>query len=78
MGGVVIDTTCQVLAARTHAAIPGLYACGEVAGGVHGENRLGGSSLLACVVFGRIAGEQAAKELAAVVARGGAAGPLGV
>merc|ERR1712087_861777 len=36
--------------------IPGLYAAGEVAGGVHGNNRLGGNSLLDCVVFGRVAG----------------------
>merc|ERR1711974_156559 len=43
------------------AAIPGLYAAGELAGGVHGNNRLGGNSLLDCVVFGRVAGEHAAK-----------------
>ncbi|CAJ1407888.1 unnamed protein product [Effrenium voratum] len=42
-------------------AIPGLYAAGEVAGGVHGNNRLGGNSLLDCVVFGRVAGKAAAK-----------------
>jgi len=36
--------------------IPGLYAAGEVCGGVHGANRLGGSSLLDCVVFGRVSG----------------------
>ena len=36
--------------------VPGLFAAGEVAGGVHGANRLGGSSLLGCVVFGRVAG----------------------
>ncbi|CAJ1359171.1 unnamed protein product [Effrenium voratum] len=44
-----------------HHAIPGLYAAGEVAGGVHGNNRLGGNSLLDCVVFGRVAGQAAAK-----------------
>uniref|UniRef100_A0A7S4WIP6 Cytochrome b5 heme-binding domain-containing protein n=1 Tax=Alexandrium monilatum TaxID=311494 RepID=A0A7S4WIP6_9DINO len=38
-------------------AIPGLYAAGEVAGGVHGVNRLAGSSLLDCLVFGRVAGQ---------------------
>ena len=38
-------------------AIPGLYAAGEVAGGVHGNNRLGGNSLLDCVVFGRVSGK---------------------
>merc|ERR1712241_720475 len=42
-------------------AIPGLYAAGEVAGGVHGNNRLGGNSLLDCVVFGRVAGKHCAK-----------------
>ena len=41
--------------------IPGLYAAGEVAGGVHGNNRLGGNSLLDCVVFGRVAGRHCAK-----------------
>ncbi|KNE70900.1 hypothetical protein AMAG_20207 [Allomyces macrogynus ATCC 38327] len=41
-------------------AIPGLYAAGEVSGGVHGGNRLAGNSLLECVVFGRIAGHRAA------------------
>lgn len=36
--------------------IEGLFAAGEVTGGVHGNNRLAGNSLLECVVFGRIAG----------------------
>lgn len=40
--------------------IPGLFAAGEVTGGVHGRNRLGGCSLLECVAFGRLAGERAA------------------
>merc|ERR1712038_1771601 len=43
--------------------ITGLYAAGEVAGGVHGNNRLGGNSLLDCVVFGRVAGRHAVKYL---------------
>jgi succinate dehydrogenase/fumarate reductase flavoprotein subunit len=43
--------------------IPGLYACGEIGGGVHGANRLGGSSLLGCVVYGRVAGASAASYL---------------
>ena len=43
--------------------IPGLFASGEVAGGVHGANRLGGSSLLGCVVFGRVSGDSAAAYL---------------
>jgi succinate dehydrogenase/fumarate reductase flavoprotein subunit len=41
-------------------SIPGLYAAGEVTGGVHGENRLGGNSLMDVLVFGRIAGRNAA------------------
>ena len=41
--------------------IPGLFAAGEVTGGVHGGNRLGGNAVADIVVFGRIAGEQAAE-----------------
>lgn len=58
MGGVKIDDRTRVLHDE-NKAFKGLYACGEVAGGVHGHNRLGGSSLLACVVFGRVAADQA-------------------
>merc|ERR1712187_84968 len=39
----------------------GLYVAGEAAGGIHGNNRLGGNSLLDCVVFGRVAGKAACK-----------------
>ncbi|MBK3573072.1 FAD-binding protein [Streptomyces sp. MBT65] len=53
MGGLRIDST-----ART--TIPGLYAAGETAGGVHGANRLGGNGLSEALVFGRIAGRHAA------------------
>merc|ERR1712032_1190529 len=60
MGGLEIDTDSAVVNA-TGEAIPGLYAAGEVAGGVHGNNRLGGNSLLDCVVFGRVAGKACAK-----------------
>merc|ERR1719433_736812 len=60
MGGLEIDTDSAVLGPG-NKAIPGLYCAGEVAGGVHGNNRLGGSSLLDCVVFGRVAGRAAAK-----------------
>ncbi|KAK3320175.1 FAD binding domain-containing protein [Cercophora scortea] len=64
MGGVLIDENAHVLASEIDAEekkpIPGLWAAGEITGGVHGDNRLGGSSLLECVVFGRIAGKQAA------------------
>ncbi len=52
--------------------IPGLFAAGEVAGGIHGENRLMGNSLLDIVVFGRIAGKSAAD----YVANGAKAGAL--
>jgi aspartate oxidase len=52
-GGLVIDEH-----ARTTVA--GLYACGEIAGGTHGRNRMMGNSLLECVVFGRRAGRAAA------------------
>ena len=55
MGGLAIDQNGRVLN-RVNQTIPGLYAAGEVSGGVHGENRLGGNSLLECVVFGRIVG----------------------
>lgn len=62
MGGVVINERAEILN-QNGEPIKGLWAAGEVTGGVHGENRLGGSSLLECVVFGRIAGEQAAQQL---------------
>ncbi|CAN6674768.1 fumarate reductase 2 [Trichomonascus vanleenenianus] len=55
MGGVQINSFGQVLDEQERV-IDGLYAAGEVSGGVHGANRLGGSSLLECVVFGRIIG----------------------
>jgi len=61
MGGLEIDCDSAVMSSRTGESIPGLYAAGEVAGGVHGNNRLGGNSLLDCVVFGRVAGQACAK-----------------
>merc|ERR1719220_3378988 len=60
MGGLEIDVNSAVVGSNGKA-IPGLYAAGEVAGGVHGNNRLGGNSLLDCVVFGRVAGLACAK-----------------
>merc|ERR1719434_678628 len=60
MGGLEIDRDSACIGADGKA-IKGLYAAGEVAGGVHGNNRLGGNSLLDCVVFGRVAGKAAAK-----------------
>jgi succinate dehydrogenase/fumarate reductase flavoprotein subunit len=61
MGGIVVDGEAAVL--KKDGVIPGLYGAGEVNGGIHGENRLGGSSLLDCVVFGRVAGRTASKYL---------------
>jgi len=57
MGGIKIKPDCSVIRDDT-TSIHGLYAAGEVTGGVHGNNRLGGNSLLECTVFGTIAGEQ--------------------
>jgi hypothetical protein len=59
MGGLEIDVNSSVIG--KNGAIPGLYCAGEIAGGVHGNNRLGGNSLLDCVVFGRVAGRHCAK-----------------
>jgi fumarate reductase (CoM/CoB) subunit A len=54
MGGLRITTECRT-------TLPGLFACGEVAGGVHGANRLGGNALAETQVFGKRAGEFAGK-----------------
>ncbi|MCQ4195528.1 MULTISPECIES: fumarate reductase/succinate dehydrogenase flavoprotein subunit [Streptomyces] len=64
MGGIAVDS--DTAAAR---GVPGLYAAGEVAGGMHGSNRLGGNSLSDLLVFGRRAGRHAAEHAA-----GGASG----
>ena len=61
-GGLEIDDESRVVG-KNGKPIPGLFAAGEVAGGVHGANRLGGSSLLGCVVFGRVSGDSAASYL---------------
>ena len=58
MGGVKINTETQVLK-EDGSAILGLYAAGEVVGGVHGANRLGGNAVADIVVFGRISGDNA-------------------
>ncbi|CAB4706991.1 MAG: FAD-binding protein [Actinobacteria bacterium] len=52
-GGLVIDPDAET-------TLEGLYACGEIAGGTHGRNRMMGNSLLECVVFGRRSGRAAA------------------
>lgn len=59
MGGVTINSATEVLK-EDGTVIPGLFAAGEVTGGVHGANRLGGTAVADFVVFGRIAGEGAA------------------
>merc|ERR1712050_140739 len=60
MGGLecTVDAECIL---KSGKVIPGLYVAGEAAGGIHGNNRLGGNSLLDCVVFGRVAGKAACK-----------------
>lgn len=63
MGGVKIDTSTHVINTEGEI-IPGLYAAGEVTGGIHGNNRLGSVAIADIVVFGRIAGQTAAKEIA--------------
>ena len=57
LGGISVDEKC-------FSGIEGLYACGEVIGGLHGANRLGGNAGLETMVFGRIAGESVADYLA--------------
>ena len=71
MGGIKIDPLTQVYNTKGQV-IPGLFAAGEVTGGVHGGNRLGGNAQADIVTFGRIAGEQAyifAKQLDAAQAK---------
>src|SRR5206468_3503360 len=55
MGGIRVDGDSQM------STVPGLFACGECAAGLHGANRLGGNSLSDLIVFGKRAGEFAAK-----------------
>lgn len=60
MGGLVVDTRTRVLDEQGKV-IPGLFAAGEVTGLTHGTNRLGGNAYTDIIVFGRIAGQEAAK-----------------
>ncbi|MGE5483358.1 MAG: flavocytochrome c [Bacteroidota bacterium] len=62
MGGIQINTNAQAVGVDG-AVIPGLYAAGEVTGGIHGTNRLGGNAIADIIVFGRIAGRNAAMGL---------------
>ena len=70
MGGIEINDKAEVLNSDGKP-FESLYACGELAGGVHGANRLGGSSLLGCVVYGRVAGSSASQYLFQKVITGG-------
>jgi len=62
MGGLKINTKTEVI---DHNGLPikGLFAAGEVTGGVHGANRLAGNAIADTIVFGRIAGEQVANSI---------------
>jgi flavocytochrome c len=63
MGGIEINPECEILTRDGKQNIKGLFGAGELCGGVHGANRLGGSSLLGCVVLGRVAGDSACRYL---------------
>ena len=63
MGGVKINTSAEVIDTDGNP-IEGLYACGEVTGGIHGANRLGGNAVADIVVYGRIAAESAIEYIA--------------
>ena len=62
MGGLKINKDTQVLD-KDGNAIPNLYAAGEITGGVHGANRLGGNAVADIIIYGRIAGQNAAKNV---------------
>lgn len=62
MGGIGINAKAQALDVTNDKPITGLYGAGEITGGVHGAVRLGSCAILDCLVFGRIAGKNAAAE----------------
>ncbi len=72
MGGLKIDPQAEVIDTQGNP-IDGLFAAGEVTGGVHGANRLGGNAVADFVVFGRIAGQNAAAYAAEAAAEDEAA-----
>ncbi|GAA6061068.1 hypothetical protein JCM10212_000111 [Sporobolomyces blumeae] len=76
MGGLEGNTKAEVVD-KQGKPIKGLFASGEIVGGVHGANRLGGSSLLGCVVFGRVAGESASAYLLKSLSKQGSGGGSG-
>ena len=59
MGGVTINTETCVLDSN-HNVLPGAFAAGEVVGGIHGGNRIGGNAVADIIIFGTLAGHQAA------------------
>ena len=73
LGGIKCNANAEVLNAEGKP-VPGLFCGGEVAGGIHGRNRLGGSSLLDCVVYGRVSGATSASYLMNKMTAGGGAG----
>jgi len=72
MGGIKMNDGAECLT-KDDKVIPGLFVAGEAMGGVHGKNRLGGNSLLDCVVFGRVSGRSATRYCTAVAAKAGGA-----
>ncbi|WP_423838195.1 FAD-binding protein, partial [Sutterella wadsworthensis] len=60
-GGLRFDERARVLR-KDLSVIPGLYAAGEVTGGLHGADRVGGWAITDCIVYGRIAGKEAATQ----------------
>jgi fumarate reductase flavoprotein subunit len=60
MGGIKINSSAEVISGAT-ASIPGLFAAGEVTGGIHGGNRIAGNAVADVITFGRIAGRNAAR-----------------
>jgi flavocytochrome c len=73
MGGLAINAEANVLNQETGKPIPGLYAAGEVVGGIHGTNRLGGNAMTECAVFGIIAARSTIAQLSGTVEQPAAA-----
>ncbi|KAJ9468991.1 Fumarate reductase [Diplonema papillatum] len=76
LGGLKCNPDGEVLT-ESGKPVRGLFCGGEVAGGIHGKNRLGGSSLLDCVVYGRVSGGSAATYLMDKMTKGGVSGGSG-
>ena len=62
MGGIQINANAEVISLETRQPIPGLFAAGEITGGVHGASRLGSNAIVECIALGRIAGRKAAHD----------------